>query len=99
MENSIVTKNNRAPHAASVGGPKPNKINNPKYSLIERRRKDPPLYRQLDALLSENAAAAVLPLGQRGCSFDDLIVVLRGTQIPDDFFDTRDCKPRLEVLP
>jgi hypothetical protein len=89
--------NNRAPHAASAEGSNAIKINKTKYSLIEPRRKDPPLYRQLDALLGENDAAALLPFGQGGWSFDDLIVVLRGTQLPDDFFD-QFRHPEFEVL-
>jgi hypothetical protein len=51
-----------------------------KHNAIEEERKTAQLYRQLDALLGVNKIAVLFPLG-RQCdfSFDDVIVVRRGT--------------------
>jgi hypothetical protein len=99
LNGRIITENNGAPHAASVGGPKAIDINNRKCSSTDSKRKELPLYRQLDSLLGKGDAAVLLPPGRVKSCFDDLIVVLRGTQIPDDFLDFYDCKSKLEVLP
>jgi hypothetical protein len=87
---------NRAPHAASAGSP--NAINpiKSKYSAIEGKTKE--LYRQLDAFLGAGDAAVLLRPGQElEWSFDDLIVVMRGPEIPDDFFNRKHTK--FEALP
>lgn len=85
-----------APRATSVGSL--NAINpiNSKYSAIEGKTEE--LYRQLEAFLSASDAAILLRPGQElEWSFDDLIVVMRGTEIPDNFFN-RNCT-KFEALP
>jgi hypothetical protein len=88
--------NDEAPRAAAAGSP--NAINpiNRKYSAIEGKTKE--LYQQLDALLGASDAAVLLRPGHElEWSFDDLLVVMRGTEIPDDFFN-RNCT-KFEALP
>jgi hypothetical protein len=84
-----------APRAANAGSQ--NEINPiKKYSANGGKTEE--LYQQLDALLGTSDAAVLLRPGKElDWDFDDLIVVIRGTEIPDDFFN-RSCT-KFEVLP